>query len=67
MTYKYLRHLPKGKIIHLGDIPVELMGDVVIGTNTNLEAVELGSIKSSKKAQASILNGKKGGRPKKKK
>ena len=32
---------------------------------TNLAAVELGKIKSEKKAQAARENGKKGGRPKK--
>ena len=33
----------------------------------NINAVALGSIKSKKKALSSRLNGKKGGRPKKKK
>ena len=34
--------------------------------NKNPHAVALGSIKTKKKARASRLNGKKGGRPKKK-
>jgi hypothetical protein len=61
---KYTYELsPGATILYLG-VPVKLLSPTAITTNTNLDAVALGSIKTAKKAKASRENGKKGGRPK---
>lgn len=67
MKYKYITALKKGSIIHIGDIPHEILADTVVGTNTNMAAVALGTMTSEKKAATARANGKKGGRPKKNK